>query len=469
MISMTLGQIASAMEARCDAADRETRVDRVVTDSRDARAGDLFFAIPGPRCDGHEFVREAIARGAVACVCSREPSPKGRAKGAPAPCLIVTDTVAALGQLAAYYRRNVLRPETVVVAVTGSNGKTTTKCMIDHVLGGSFPGRASPKSFNNQIGVPLTLLSAEPSDRYLILEIGTNALGEIAALADIATPNAAVITSIGEAHLQAFGTTEAIAAEKASLLNYVRPGGLAVVNVDRLEIRPHLLGDWGLRVVSIGFTPGAKLTISDAWGTIQSTTFVLDGRHKVELPMPGVHHATNAAAAFAVARWFGLAPEEILERLRTFVPPAGRTCVQTIGGVTLVDDTYNANPASVAAAIHTLRTASTGRRVLVLGDMLELGRDEAAFHRRTVRAVVDAGIEILVAVGPQTAQAARELHGTAPATELLPCADSRAADDVLAQLARPGDTIWIKASRGMQLDWLVRRWETRSLPAAAVA
>jgi UDP-N-acetylmuramoyl-tripeptide--D-alanyl-D-alanine ligase len=276
--------------------------------------------------------------------------------------LIVDDTVQALGRLAAYYRRAVMSVSTVVVAVTGSNGKTTTKCMIDHVLGGSLKGRASPKSFNNLIGLPLTLLSAEAGDQYLVAEIGTSAVGEIAALAAIASPEVGIVTSIAEAHLQGLGDVHGVADEKSSLLDSIRLGGLAVVNIDRPEIRPFLCRVQRARLVTIGTDPSARLQVADRHSTIHRSSFLLDGRFTVDLPMPGAHHATNATAAFAVARWFGIACDEIITRLGTFVPPDGRTRVIETGGITIVDDAYNANPGSVAAAIETLRTAIKASR-----------------------------------------------------------------------------------------------------------
>jgi UDP-N-acetylmuramoyl-tripeptide--D-alanyl-D-alanine ligase len=472
MIAMTLGDIALAVEAPCDPRFRGVQVRRVITDSREARSGDLFFALRGPRFDGHDYITAAAARGSVAWVgcASVATDPTGpSADRTSIPGLVVRDSVAALGRLAAHYRRYVLKPENVVIAVTGSNGKTTTKCMIDHVLGGTFAGRASPKSFNNEIGVPLTLLSADDGDRYIVVEIGTNAPGEVAALADMASPNAAVITSVGEAHLQRLGSVEAVAAEKASLLDRVSPGGLVVVNVDRPEIRPHVHRNPRVRVMTVGTDPSAQLRVSEVKGTIHATRFVLDGRFRVELPMPGMHHATNAAAAFALGRWFGVAPDEICSRLRSFVPPAGRTRTQVRGGVTMVDDTYNANPASVSSAIRTLSRAATGRRIFVLGDMLELGGQADGYHRRAVEEAVNSGLEVLITIGEQTERAVAECASSTGRTEVLSCPDRESADRVLAEWLRPGDTVWVKASRAVQLDWLVERWEARGLPAVAVA
>ena len=468
MIPMSLQQVATAIGAPYQPRHGEIRVGRVTTDSRDTQPGDLFFAIPGERFDGHHFIAEAAAKGAVGCVyecgrlapASEDPS---------IPRLFVPNVVEALGRLAAYYRREVMPVATRLIAVTGSNGKTTTKCMIDHILAGSLPGRASPRSFNNHIGLPLTLLSAGPSDRYLVVEIGTNSPGEVAALARIAWPDVAVITSIGEAHLEGLGDMCAIAAEKASLLDHLRPYGLALVNVDRPEILPHLDRARQARVMTFGFSSYADLRVHAVREAIDRTIFELDARCRVELPMPGSHHATNATAAFGVARWFAVDPAAIVERLRSFVPPDGRTTLVDMEGLTLIDDTYNANPASMAAALATLSKCAAGRRVMVMGDMLELGAQTATLHQQMVRSVFQRGIEVLVAVGPATIDAVGAMAGQAGDTQLILCANADAASDVLASLLKDGDTVWVKGSRLMQLDHIVSYLRKCGRTRAAVA
>ena len=465
MIPMSLEQVARAIEVGSEPGYEGIIVRRVTTDSRRVEEGDLFFAIRGERVDGHQFVAQAAARGAVACVCAHDWFQSLVGKAA-VPHLVVSDTVGALGRLAAHYRREVMPPSTVVVAITGSNGKTTTKGMIDHTLTTFFKGRSAPKSFNNKIGVPLTLLSGDEDDRYLVAEIGTNATGEVAALAALAAPDVAVITSIGEAHLQGLGDIHAIAAEKTSLLDHVRRRGFGIVNVDRPEIRPHLKGNLAPRVWTFGFNPSARLRITAARGTIRRTTFDLEGRHHVELSVPGVHHAANATAAFAVARWFGLAPEEIIDRLRSFTPADGRTRLVELGKVTVVDDSYNANPTSTASAIHTLRGAERGRRVLVMGDMFELGAEGPALHRQMVRLVYEAGIEVLVAVGEATVQATQTVKQAPDGVRVIPCTDATAASEALMDVLSPGDTVWVKASRAMELDRVVSHLKAHYPPVA---
>ncbi|MFQ5495527.1 MAG: Mur ligase family protein, partial [Phycisphaerae bacterium] len=288
----------------------------------------------------------------------------------------------------------------------------------------------------------------------LAVEIGTNAPGEVAALAKMTAPHAVVITSIGEGHLEGLGRIEDVAEEKASLLKHVRSDGLAVVQIDRPEINPFLkLAP--ARTITVGSSPGARLCVCDVVGDMHGIAFTLDGRFRVALSMPGLHHATNAAAAFAVARWFGLDPQRILRRLRSFVPPEGRTRVHDLGPVTLIDDAYNANPPGMLAAITALGRGATGRRILVMGDMLELGHAAPDLHRDVVRAVAASGIEVFVPVGPATVLAAREALGGSADVMIEPCDDASQACERLRTLVKPHDTIWIKGSRAMGLDAVV--------------
>ena len=459
MIPLTLGEAASAIGANPPAASASLTVDRVITDSREIHAGDLFVAIRGKRFDGHAFLAEAARRGAVACLCDFEGASSLEFDGhadAIVP-MVVDNTISALGRLAAYYRREVVSSTTEVIAITGSNGKTTTKLMLHHLLSASLLGRCAPGSFNNEIGVPLTLLSAERDDRYLIVEIGTNAPGEVAHLAQMAAPTIGVITSVGEAHLAGFGDLTAIAAEKASLMDHVASGGLCVVNIESDELANQMGQPRGCEVWTVGRTSGAKFAVAEVEGSLVGTTFTLSGFGRVHVPLPGSHHAVNAAAAMAVARRLGLLGEDMIRRLRSFVPPAGRAQRVRIGDFTLMDDTYNANPASVVAAIDSLSLVKQGRRVFVLGDMLELGDASARLHRAIVRRMVDAKVDLLLTVGKKTRQAAGEVKNEGADMMIVACEDSDSAGDALVSLLQPGDTVWIKASRELRLEKIVER------------
>ena len=458
MIPISVEAIAGVIGA--DGADRlrDDLVERVTTDSRDARSGDLFFALRGDRFDGHRFVASALASGAPACVCSTT-SARCVPERFHDRCLWVDDSTAALGRLAGHYRRCVLPASVRVVAVTGSNGKTTTKDMIDHVLSGSMKGQCAPRSFNNAVGVPLTLLGANADDRYVVTEIGTNAPGEIGSLAAMVRPDVAIITSLGEAHLEGLGDIDAIASEKTSILDCVADGGVAFVNVDHPRIRSALRRrSPRVRIITFGTCARAELRVRELHTSIQETRFEIEGFPAITLSLPGAHHATNATAAAAVGRWFAVDPAEIVDRLGTFQSAGGRTRVIECGGLTVVDDTYNANPASMAAAIETLRTAAHGRRVFVMGDMLELGEASDPRHRAAVRAVLDAGIEVLLTVGDACRRAV-DACVVNPRGAVVCCPDCASAVRTLGDLLIAGDTVWLKGSRRMGLEALVASLE----------
>ena len=462
MIPMTTAQVAQAIGAEVAEAAGAVTVRRVTTDSRDVRPGDLFFAIEGARFDGHAFVTDAVSRGAVACVCARDSSVLVADAAEVASMLYVDDTTAALGALACHYRRRIMSPDTSVIAVTGSNGKTTAKFMIDHVLSAAFLGRAAPRSYNNEIGVPLTLLSAEPDDRYVVVEIGSNAPGEVSALAKLARPDVAVVTSIGEAHLAGFGDLAGVVAEKMSLLDAVVDDGLAVVCCD-VPLVMDMQEQWpGVRVVRFGESDDADWQVRPGEARLDVVSFELVDNGSagapsavLSVPLPGMHHAGNAATAFVVGRHFGLITETIASRLATFSAATGRARQLRMGDVLVVDDSYNANPSSMRAAVRSLCEAAPARRVLVMGDMLELGGRSDEFHQAILHEALRAGVDMVVAVGDASTQAVRGLAGAFADRDVL-CSDSADhAADLLRDRMLPGDTVWIKGSREIGLERVV--------------
>jgi UDP-N-acetylmuramoyl-tripeptide--D-alanyl-D-alanine ligase len=364
----------------------------------------------------------------------------------------------ALGDLAAFYREHIIADETTVIAVTGSNGKTTTKAMIHHVLSESMPGSAAPKSFNNHIGVPLTLLSGNEGDDFLVVEIGSNAPGEVAMLAAMTQPDVAVITSIGEAHLEGFGDLMGVAAEKASIFSALRPRGLAVVNADHPELTELLKGRSPDALCTFGLSSHAEFRVSSISCRLDRTVFELSHCGRVELGIAGAHHATNAAACFAACRRMGLSPVQIVDRLRCFQPVDGRCRVVELDGITLVDDTYNANPSSVSAAIATFSSAVEGRRVMVLGDMGELGPRSAEFHEVVTRRATESGLHVLIGVGPRMTAAINRVVGeSVPHCQTVCLGDAAEASDAVPPLLLDGDTVWLKGSRATELDQVVKR------------
>ncbi len=454
MKPLKLDEIAAAMEARPLGAPGRYLVESVGIDSRQVASGQLFFAIRGDRFDGHDFVADAIDRGAMAAVVSRPDlvPPELHELGL---LLLVDDTTAALGRLAAFHRR---QARARVIAVTGSNGKTTTKEMIHQVLSGRRRGRGAPKSFNNAIGVPLTLLSVAPDDEYVVVEIGSNAPGEVGQLGELASPDIGVITGVAETHLEQLGSLEGVATEKASLIDHVREGGSAVLSAEsellvRLTRRRRRRA---VRQVRFGRCDGVDLRATQLASGPGRVSFCLDGGQRVTIPMPGEHNVLNALAAIGVAREMGIGLTEAADRLAEFRPPPMRMEVHRWGQVTLINDAYNANPASMAAALAVLRNwPDAGRRVFVAGDMWELGTATLTKHQQLGRQIAEAGIEVLVAVGDladAVTQAAREASA---AIQVEAASGIEDAADRLGQVIQPGDAILLKGSRAVGLEALV--------------
>lgn len=469
MIKLTVSEVIQALAGRVTGDIPEGSITGVSTDSRQVREGELFFAIRGERFDGHDFIDDALIHGAAFTVVESARFSAQPAQSLDRRLIFVDDTVSALGRLAAYHRKFMAAQ---VVAVVGSNGKTTTKCMIDHILAGARHGRSSPKSFNNAIGVPLTLLSATLADEYLVVEIGTNAPGEVAALSAIARPDMAVVTSIGEEHLEGLGSLDGVALEETSVFSHLTPGGAAVVNIDAPELRMRL-PDRNVKTVTFGAADDADLRISDVHYTAPWLNFRINGRFDYRLRAPGMHNAWNAAGAIAIGRRFGLDHTEIAAQLETCPLPAMRMELVELRGVTYLNDAYNANPASMATALRTLVSMVTGgRRIAVLGEMRELGAQSAALHRRVGRQLVECGIDLALFVGAGDvgyADGLREAGGNGTRWELV--ADTEEAAHRLNELVRPGDLVLLKASRAVGLekvlDHIHAGWTSESTTSVA--
>lgn len=474
MIKLILAEVAQAIGGRPRGELATVSVQRVSTDSRDIVPGDLFFALNGPRFDGHAFVPAALRSGAVAAIVNAaraaevEHRLSAELGGAftPGALIEVDDAVRALGRLAAYHRSLV---SAQLIAVVGSNGKTTTKAMIHHLLSARLRGQASPKSFNNEIGVPLTLLSAEAADEFVVVEIGTSAPGEVAALAAIARPDLAVITSISEEHLAGLGNLSGVAAEECSILDQLDARGFAAVNVDTPIIRQHLPRD-GVSIATFGQVEDADIRLTEIRYDAPWLHFRLNGRFAYRLPMAGTHNAVNAAGAIAIARRLGFDHDEIAARLESFVLPPMRNEVLTLGSVTVVNDAYNANPRSALAALDVLASLPCrGRRIVVFGEMRELGEHAAELHRQVAGRLASARVDCVFLVG-----VAAELMGDVlgdgglfgPRIERF--ADAAACGERLLQEVQDGDIVLLKASRAVGLERLVEPLRRR-LEAAFAA
>jgi UDP-N-acetylmuramoyl-tripeptide--D-alanyl-D-alanine ligase len=437
-------ELIRATGGRPLAGDEATTFPRVVIDSRQAGEGDLFFAIVGPRYDGHDFVAKALGAGAAGAVVSSRP-----AGPLPNGCLLVQveETTRALGDLAAALRR---REELTVVAVTGSAGKTTTKEMARAALAADRPAAANPGNLNNLWGLPLSLLNLPEGARAAVLEMGMSASGEIARLTEIADPDVGVITNVGPAHLEHFEDVDAIGRAKGELFAGMRPEGTAIVNAD--DPRVQALGAAFPGKTTSFSAEGAEADLSAVGlrgDLVDGASFAIEGR-PVRLGLAGRHAAANALAALAAAEAVGVEREAGLAAIESVRPLPGRGRAERLeGGTVLVDETYNANPDAVASVLRSLaETRWEGRKVLVLGDMLELGERGSDLHRDALLQARNAGVDLLVAVGPLTG-AACEL---AVEMEFERFADSAEAAGARARLVRPGDLVVVKGSRGMAME-----------------
>ena len=428
-------------------------VNAVCTDTRDLKPDSLFVALKGDRFDAHEFLEVAAAGGAIAAIVSRVPEkvPKGMR------LLIVPDTRAALGKLAKHVRAT-LRAK--VVAVAGSNGKTSTKYLIDSVLGEKLKGSMSPRSFNNDIGVPLSIFAAGENHEYLVLELGTNHIGEISNLTKIAQPDIAIITNCTAEHLEFLGSLAGVRFENASILEGLNPKGSLIINGDD----PALLlavGKFKGQKITVGFKETNDLFAADVRCDETGVRFKLNGRLPVFVPLLGRHTAANALVAIAVGKRFRLTDEEILHGLAIARGPEMRLQLNDVKGVSVLNDAYNANPASMKAALETLKTLPTqGRRIAIVGDMLELGPTGEKLHEEVGEFAATCSLHLLVCIGELSkgiAASAIRAGMTEDRVKMFPNSES-AAREMPAQI-RPGDVVLLKASRGIHLEVVARAIE----------
>jgi UDP-N-acetylmuramoyl-tripeptide--D-alanyl-D-alanine ligase len=459
MEPVSLHHLSEVVDATAPSAHRALVLTGVSTDTRSVAAGDVFFALRGERFDGAAFLDQAFERGAVAAVVHKgaPEQPAGR------PVLRVDDVRAALGAFAAQQRESLGVP---VLAITGSAGKTTTKDMAHAALSSLGPVVKAPGSFNNDVGVPLTLLMADRQTRAIVVEVGTNAPGEIAALAKIAQPDVAIITCIGEAHLEGLGSIEGVAREKLSLLQHLRPGGTAILNGDDLRLRGAASALASARgpegVVLCGLDAG-----QDWRGEVRSrgVTWTIATTHRaptgsprpgpaLELKVPGHHIARDALLALAAAARLGVDPAQAASALADYQPSRGRWGVHQIGATVLVDDTYNANPTSVQASLEAFASvAPPARRAVVLGGMHELGEASEAAHRAIGRCVARMGVAHLVTVGELARGiAAGAVAAGLPARRVQEVDDALEVPACLSTALLDGDAVLFKASRACRLE-----------------
>ncbi len=456
MPTFDLGTLAKACGGKLLRGDPATTVDRYSIDTRKLTSGSVFFAMRGRHADGHRFVADATRAGAAAAVIEREPENAGPHE-VPHAVIHVENTEHALTECGRLVRREF---ESVNwVALTGSNGKTTTKEMIAAGLGDDTHVHRTPGNFNNHLGVPLSLLSMPDSTEIAVLELAMSGPDEIAELTRLTRPKIGLVTNMRSVHMASFRTLDDVAAAKGELFALLDDDATAIVNLDDMHVRvqaarhigprvtygTHADADLRIEQVINRLTPGAELTVRHRDRTIV-----------VPLSMGGAHNAYNALAALAVIVAIGADPVQAAERIGQVEAGPGRGRVhQLAGGVVLVDDTYNSSPPALAAVLETIRLTEARRKVLVLGDMLELGSMEQALRAEAGRRAAAAGVEMLAAVGTLSRDAA-EAGRRAGVPLVHHFVDSRIAAAELPDFVRDGDLIVVKGSRGLRMGRVAR-------------
>ena len=453
MEARSLKFVAEACGGELRGGVADALVSRACTDSRQAQPGDVFFALTGEKFDAHEYLPDVVQKGAVAVVVASSKSARAAGLSDAAGVITVEDPRTALGMLATCYRAGFDLP---VVAVGGSNGKTTTKELLASVLRQRFRTLWSEASFNNDVGVPVTLLKLEHGHGAAVLEVGTNHPGELLPLLRMVCPRYGILTNIGREHLEFFGDLAGVAAEEGSLAEFLPADGRLFINGDN-EWTPAIAKRSKAKVVKVGFGP------QNDWRAVKVRVEPEGVRFEVESPrtefsgeyrlrLLGRHQVPNALLALAAGTELGVTPEEAQRGLAECAPPKMRLQVWEAHGVRVLDDAYNANADSMLAALETLRDLPcAGRRVAVLGDMAELGAHTARAHAEVGRRSVELGVNRLVAVGKwahETIEAAR----SAGLNEVQEFPDVPTAAAELKRLLRPGDLVLLKASRATGLE-----------------
>lgn len=445
MIQMTLAQAAAILGL--NSAQTDTIFNGMCIDTRKLQSGNLFVAIPGERVDGHDYIEEALQKGAAAALVTRKVE-------STLPQLVVEDIVLALGKLGAAWRNQFTLP---IIAVTGSNGKTTLKNMIASIITAACHGDktqilATQGTLNNHLGLPLTLAQLDSKHRYAVIEMGMNHFGEIDYLSGLTHPRVAVITNAASAHLEGVGDVAGVARAKAEIFHGLPQDGIAILNKDDafFDYWREQIGN--LRYLSFGFSPDADVTatLREA-NNIQDVTITTpNGNIDVHLPLLGKHNVLNTLAATAAVLAIGLDLNAIKTGLETILPAPGRLQLHTLtNGVKIIDDTYNANPVSLQAAVDTLASFA-GKKILVLGDMKELGNDAKSLHQCAGEKIRQAGIDYLFTYGDLSSNAAQTFGEGA-----YHFSEQEKLVTALKPFLYNQTTILVKGSRSMRMEKVV--------------
>src|SRR2546423_3937708 len=456
MNPLSILQIAELAGAKLEQGDGNTSVERVSTDSRTIKKGELFVALRGENFDGHKFVEDVAKADAAGAIVDLKWDGKVPKKFA---IIRSEDTLLAYQHLAANYRKSLAIK---VLAITGSNGKTSTKDFAASVLGRKFRVTKTLGNFNNHVGLPRTTLEASSEHEVGVWEIGMNHPGEVAPLAKIAAPDAAIITNIGVAHIEFMGSREAIAKEKGELAAAVEPSGTVILNADD-AFSKEIAERTPAHVIFAGTNDGTIRAIDVQQSADGSDFTIIEGAHRcrAQLPVPGIHMVQNALLAVAAGRAFGLSLEEAAAGLAGTPLTKARLQIKEINGVQFLDDSYNANPDSMKAALQTLvELATDGKRIAILGEMRELGEETQRGHEEVGQAAATFGIDHLIGIGEMggVIVSAAKKAGLANAATV---GSTSEAAEFLIDIAEPGDLVLIKGSRLARTEQVIEEFGNR--------
>lgn len=440
-MELTLNEIANALGTKSDS---NKIIKRISLDSRDIDGNTLFFAIKGERFDAHDFAQQVSESGAAALVCHRKVDVS-------CPVIYVDDTKKALLKLSSYYRNKF--GDLILIGLTGSVGKTTTKEMTACVMEQKYKTLKTEGNFNNEIGMPKTLFRLEKDTECAVIEMGMSEFGEISALSNAAEPNCAIISNIGVSHIENLGSRDGIFKAKLEMLEGLKKGSPLILNGDDDKLSTVKNDDYNVLFFGIE-NENCDVRATDIKEGDLHTDFTVvckDGKQNVTLPTVGIHNVYNALAAITVGLCFGVTLEQAANGLKDYVPSGMRQRIKKIGNITFIEDCYNASPDSQKAALNSLCTVANGRRIAVVGDMLELGSYSETAHRQVGEYAAEKKIDLLYTLGENskyTADSAR-LGGLKNVFEFT---DKQDLADALIQELKDGDTVMFKASRGMRLE-----------------
>ena len=424
--------------------DSQNIINRVSIDSRDVDENTLFFAIKGERFDGHDFVKDVAEKGVGAIVCHKKVE-------CSAPVIYVKDTKDALLDLASYYKSTI--PDLLLIALTGSVGKTTTKEMVACVMAQKGETLKTEGNFNNEIGMPRTLFRLEETTKNAVIEMGMDGFGQISVLTNCAKPDCAIITNIGVSHIEILGSRDGILQAKLEILEGLKKGSPVFLNGDNDKLASVKLDDH--KVIFFGIENEncdvRAVDIKEIGLSTEFTAIKGDIKQKITIPTVGIHNVYDALTAFAVGLEYGVSPENIAKGLRDYTPSGMRQRIKEVNGVTFIEDCYNASPDSQKAGLNSICKIAKGKKIAVLGDMLELGSFSEEAHRMVGEYAAECGVDVLYTVGEESKYMADSALKSG-LKNVRNFTDKKELTEILINELHKGDTILFKASRGMKLE-----------------